>query len=157
MTLTQRVPKVILYPLCHGFYQSSHYYRFFRCHCDAQNRLIWQNLWHRGYSITLGTLCVSVMCQGWQWKDTGTINIHTKWIEQAKIVSKEQHQMIHAFLAKSFCIVSKHCMFILRQIVGLLDPDFLHAWLSQGPHTPKSLTFLQLYYGCEFPFTCKRF
>ena len=25
--------------------------------------LHWHNLWHRGYSITLGTLCVSVMCQ----------------------------------------------------------------------------------------------
>ena len=105
-------------------------------------------MWHRGYSITLGTLCVSVMCQGWQKKDTGTINVQTKWIEQAKIVSKEQHQMIHVFLAKFFCIVSKHCMYVQYMYnvhfnTRLLPPTAPHSFylLTQSTtilHNPKS-------------------
>ena len=67
----------------------------------VKNRLISHNCWHRGYSITLGTLCVSVMCQYLQKKLSTYQKVSAS--TNAKLQIYAQRSPAHSWLTKSNC------------------------------------------------------
>ena len=83
----------------------------------VEKRLIWQTYWHRGYSITLGTLCVKCQCQYWQKRPV-------RW----GLSTRFSH-----FCGKSKSLLPKYCILPtdwLRRMKGLCTLVGEQEWVQ---------------------------